>query len=80
MRAALEILWRLWAAWFLVAVLRAFIVIENRPREGKLIQDVLAGVTYLCAVLAIIAFVFGVSIQGLLATSGVIAIVLGLAL
>jgi len=45
-----------------------------------LIQDVLAGVIYLCAVFAIIAYVFGVSIQGLLATSGVIAIVLGLAL
>jgi small-conductance mechanosensitive channel len=78
--AALKIIWWLWAAWFLVAVLRAFIVIEDRPREGRLIQDVLAGVIYLSAVLAIIAYVFGVSVQGLLATSGVIAIVLGLAL
>ena len=78
--AALKILWWLWAAWFLVAVLRAFIVIENRPREGRLIQDVLAGVIYLSAVLAIIAYVFNTPIQGLLATSGVIAIVLGLAL
>jgi small-conductance mechanosensitive channel len=78
--AALKIIWWLWAAWFLVTVLRAFIVIEDRPREGKLIQDVLAGVIYLSAVLAIIAYVFNVPIQGLLATSGVIAIVLGLAL
>ena len=78
--AALKILWWLWAAWFLVAVLRAFLVIENRPLEGKLIQDVLAGVIYLSAVFAIIAYVFGVSVQGLVATSGVIAIVLGLAL
>jgi hypothetical protein len=45
-----------------------------------LIQDVLAGVIYLSAVLAIIAYVFNVPLQGLLATSGVIAIVLGLAL
>ena len=78
--AVLKILWWLWAAWFLVAVLRAFIVIEDRPREGRLIQDVLAGVVYLSAVLAIIAYVFNVPLQGLLATSGVIAIVLGLAL
>jgi small-conductance mechanosensitive channel/CRP-like cAMP-binding protein len=77
--AALKIIWWLWAAWFLVAVLRVFVVIEYRPRQ-RLIQDVLAGVIYLSAVLAIIAYVFNVPIRGLLATSGVIAIVLGLAL
>jgi small-conductance mechanosensitive channel len=78
--AALKIIWWLWGAWFLVGVLRAFVVTEHRPREGKLIQDVLAGVVYLSAVLAIIAYVFDLPIKGLLATSGVIAIVLGLAL
>ena len=55
--AALKILWWLWAAWFVIAVLRVFVVIEHRPREGKLIQDVLAGVIYVSAVLAIIAYV-----------------------
>lgn len=39
----LKIAWWLWAAWFLVALVRAFIVSERRPREGKLIQDLLAG-------------------------------------
>ncbi len=77
---ALEIAWWLWAAWFLVSVLRAFIVTEHRPREGKLIQDLLAGLVYLAAVFAIIAYVFDLPIQGLLATSGAIAIILGLAL
>jgi small-conductance mechanosensitive channel len=77
---ALEIAWWLWAAWFLVGVLRAFIVTEHRPREGKLIQDLLAGLVYLAAVFAIIAYVFDLPIQGLLATSGAIAIILGLAL
>ena len=41
--AVLKIAWWLWAAWFLVGFLRAFVVTEHRPREGKLIQDLLAG-------------------------------------
>ena len=48
--------------------------------KGKLIQDLLAGLVYLAAVLAIIAYVFDLPIRGLLATSGAIAIMLGLAL
>jgi small-conductance mechanosensitive channel len=78
--AALKIAWWLWAAWLLVGFLRAFVIVEHRPREGKLIQDLLAGVIYLAAVFAIVAYVFDLKIQGLLATSGVIAIILGLAL
>jgi small-conductance mechanosensitive channel len=77
---ALAVAWWLWAAWFLVGVVRAFVVAEHRPREGKLVQDLLAGVIYLAAVFAIIAYVFDLPIQGLLATSGVIAVILGLAL
>jgi small-conductance mechanosensitive channel len=79
-RALLKIAWWFWAAWFLVGFLRAFVVAEHRPREGKLIQDLLAGLIYLAALFAIIAYVFDLPIQGLLATSGAIAIVLGLAL
>lgn len=78
--AVLKIVWWLWAAWFLVGFLRVFVVAEHRPREGKLLQDLLAGLIYLGAVLAIIAYVFDLPIRGLLATSGVIAIILGLAL
>ena len=77
---ALAIAWWLWAAWFLVGVVRAFIIAEHRPREVKLVQDLLAGLIYLSAVFAVIAYVFNLPIQGLLATSGVIAIILGLAL
>lgn len=33
--AVLEIASWLWGAWFLVGVLRAFIIVEHRPREGK---------------------------------------------
>ena len=78
--AALKIAWWLWAAWFVVGFLRAFVVTERRPRAGKLVQDLLAGLIYRAAVFAIIAYVFDLPIQGLLATSGAIAIILGLAL
>ena len=78
--AILKIAWWLWAAWFLVGVLRAFVVFQRSPREAKLIQDLLAGLIYLVAVFAIVSYVFDLPIQGLLATSGVVAIILGLAL
>jgi CRP-like cAMP-binding protein len=61
-------------------VLRAFVVFQRSPREEKLLQDLLAGVIYLAAVFAVITYVFDLPIQGLLATSGVVAIILGLAL
>jgi small-conductance mechanosensitive channel len=77
---ALKVAWWLWTAWFVVGFLRAFVIVEHRPREGKLLQDLMAGLIYLAAVFAIIAYVFDLRIQGLLATSGVAAIILGLAL
>ena len=76
----LKVAWWLFAAWFVVGFLRAFVIVEHRPREGKLLQDLLAGLIYLVAVFAIIAYVFDLPIQGLLATSGAVAIILGLAL
>jgi small-conductance mechanosensitive channel/CRP-like cAMP-binding protein len=77
---ALEIAWWLWAAWLMVGILRSVLVFERRPREGKLLQDILAGLIYLAAIFGIIANVFNLPVQGLLATSGAIAIILGLAL
>jgi len=79
-RAILKIAWWLGTAWFVVGVLRAFVFVELRKREGKLLQDLTAGLVYLVAVFAIIAYVLDLPIQGLLATSGAIAIILGLAL
>jgi small-conductance mechanosensitive channel len=78
--AILKIAWWVLAAWFLVGVLRAVIVFQRSPREAKLIQDLLAGVIYLASLFAIVSYVFDLPIQGLLATSGVVAIILGLAL
>jgi small-conductance mechanosensitive channel/CRP-like cAMP-binding protein len=76
----LKIAWWLYAAWFLVGVLRAALVFRGSPRETKLLQDVLAGLIYVAAVFAIVAYVFDLPVQGLLATSGAVAIILGLAL
>ena len=78
--ALLKIAWWLWAAWFLVGLVRALVIIERRPHESRLVQDLLAGLVYLTALFAIVAYVLNLPVQGLLATSGVIAIILGLAL
>jgi small-conductance mechanosensitive channel len=76
----LKVAWWLWAAWFLVGVISSIVILERRPREGKLVRDLLSALIYLAAIFAIIAYVFNLPIQGLLATSGAIAIILGLAL
>jgi small-conductance mechanosensitive channel/CRP-like cAMP-binding protein len=78
--AALEIVWWLVAAWLAVGFMRAFIVLGRRPRESKLVQDLLAALIYIAAAFAIVAYVFDLPVKGLLATSGVLAIVIGLAL
>src|ERR1700759_2630328 len=62
-RGTLKIAWWLWTAWFFVGFLRVFVVTEHRPREGKLIQDLLAGVIYLAAIFAIIAYVFDLPVS-----------------
>jgi small-conductance mechanosensitive channel/CRP-like cAMP-binding protein len=78
--AALKIAWWALAAWFVVGVLRVLFATQHRPHEGKLVQDLLAGLIYLAAFFAIISYVFNLPIEGLLATSGAIAIIVGLAL
>jgi small-conductance mechanosensitive channel/CRP-like cAMP-binding protein len=54
--------------------------LSTQSARGKLLQDLLAGLIYLAALFAIVSYVFDLPIQGLLATSGVVAIILGLAL
>jgi len=77
---ALEVIWWLAGAWLAAGALRAFLVLGRRPRESKLVQDLLAALIYAAAVFAIVAYVFDLPLKGLLATSGVAAIVIGLAL
>src|SRR5271166_3485940 len=45
----LKIAWWLWASWFLVALVRAVVIFEGRPRDGKLVQDILSALVYLTA-------------------------------
>lgn len=75
-----KILWWSHLAWALIGFVRIYIVLDHRPREARLIQDLIVAAVYLGVSLSIMAFVFGVPIGTLLATSGVIAIILGLAL
>ena len=71
--------WWILAAGVAISVVRIVVVLENRPRETQMISDLIAGAIGVATLLAIVNFVLGVPIAGLVATSGVIAIVLGLA-
>ncbi|MDD2876895.1 MAG: mechanosensitive ion channel family protein [Acidiphilium sp.] len=73
-----KIVWWLAASWLVVDLFHA--LFKKHLRETRFVQDIVAGAVYITAVLAIISYVFNVPIRGLLAASGVIAIVLGLAL
>jgi small-conductance mechanosensitive channel/CRP-like cAMP-binding protein len=77
---SLEVVWWMAAAWLAVGFLRAFVVLSRQPRESKLVQDLLAALIYLAATFAIVAHVFDLPVRGLLATSGALAIIIGLAL
>jgi small-conductance mechanosensitive channel/CRP-like cAMP-binding protein len=72
--------WWMVGARCAVGVARLVVVLENRPRETQMVSDLIAGAIYVATLLAIVNFVFAVPIGGLLATSGIIAIVLGLAM
>ncbi|MBB4572413.1 cyclic nucleotide-binding domain-containing protein [Rhizobium lentis] len=73
-------LWWVHLAWAVIGFIRLYLVLEGSPREARLLQDLVIGVVYIGMVLSILAFVFGVPIGTLVATSGVVAIILGLAL
>ncbi|HEX4179698.1 MAG TPA: mechanosensitive ion channel family protein [Caulobacteraceae bacterium] len=77
---ALEIVWWLAGAWLSVGFLRAFVLLGGQRRDSKLVQDLLAALIYLAAGFAIVAYVFDLPLKGLLATSGVAAVIIGLAL
>ncbi len=76
----LTCLWWVLAARELVAVLALPAVLRKTTIENKILSDIIAACIYVCASLAILGFVFALPLQGIVATSGVIAIVLGLAL
>src|SRR6185437_2735722 len=75
-----EIGWLGLGASVMAGIVRFAVVLEGRPRQTQIVSDLLAGVIYIATILAVVNYVFEVPIGGLIATSGVIAIVLGLAL
>jgi small-conductance mechanosensitive channel len=77
------------ALWFAVALLstaalkfamRKLFPDETQPRTRKLFVDLLGGLIYVVAGIGILNAIFGPPLTGLLATSGVVAVVVGLAL
>jgi small-conductance mechanosensitive channel/CRP-like cAMP-binding protein len=76
----LEIFWWFSLARLLVTAGRAFLLIDHRAEERKFATELLAGVVYISVFFSVAGLVFDLPITGLIATSGVIAIVLGLAL
>ncbi len=77
---SVKAIWWINLAWAVIGFVRIYLVFERKPREARLLQDLVVGVVYLGMVLSIIAFIFGVPVGTLIATSGVFAIILGLAL
>ena len=75
-----KIAWWLAIAWLISAIVRTVLVFKRRAVETRFLQDLCAGMMYGGAILGIIANAFDMALNGLLAASGVIAIVLGLAL
>ncbi|MBF8721746.1 MULTISPECIES: mechanosensitive ion channel family protein [Pseudomonas] len=76
---ALEIAWWLFFART-VAVVFGLLLIARGGHGGRLLQDVLGALIFVAAVIAAAAYVLQLPVKGLLATSGVMAIVIGLAL
>ncbi len=67
-------------ASLLASCVRMFLTFERKPREGRLLQDLVVALIYVTAALCIVAYVFRLPVGTVVATSGVFAIVLGLAL
>ncbi|CAN7661397.1 mechanosensitive ion channel family protein [Phyllobacterium sp. LjRoot231] len=75
-----KVIWWINAAWSLISIVRVFLIFERQPREGRILQDLVVGVIYVGAILSVVAYVFNAPVGTLIATSGVVAVILGLAL
>jgi small-conductance mechanosensitive channel len=77
---ALAIIWWLVGARLVVNLTTLARGRDAKSREARLFSDLTAAVIYIAAILIILNFVLDLNIAGVVATSGVIAIILGLAL
>ena len=73
-------IWWLLGARVLVAIMSFALHYNRRWREARLFPDLTAAAIYIAAISVVLISVLALPIGGLLATSGVLAIVLGLAL
>ena len=76
---ALAVVWWLVGARVVASVVVLALGRGPRSREAQLLSDLVAGAIYVTAALVVLDAVLGLQLKGLLATSGLIAIVLGLA-
>ncbi|WP_166363635.1 mechanosensitive ion channel domain-containing protein [Pseudomonas akapageensis] len=74
----LEIIWWLFGARTLTVVIS--LLMPRIGHAGRLFQDVLGALIFLVAIVAAATYVLDLPVKGLLATSGIMAIVIGLAL
>jgi small-conductance mechanosensitive channel len=72
--------WWFGSAAIVNSVARATLRIRQRPERERLVQDLVTTAAYLLAALEVSSKVFGLPVGALLATSGAVAIVAGLAL
>ncbi|MDL2403439.1 mechanosensitive ion channel family protein [Rhizobium mayense] len=75
-----RVLWWLHLAWTMIGFVHIYLTLNRRPHEAHLLQDLIVGVVYLGVALSVIGFVFGAPIGPLIATSGVVVVIIGLAL
>lgn len=79
-----RILWWMLPSWLLVIAVERFIWKPLEKRTGRdvpgVVRGFFAGIVYTAAALGVTAFVFDQKITSLLATSGVLAMIIGLAI
>src|SRR5450830_1568568 len=76
---ALQIGWWLFGARTLTVLIGA-VMMQRVGHTGRLLQDLLGAVIFLIAIIAALAYVLDLPVKGVLATSGALAIIVGLAL
>ncbi|GAA3107303.1 mechanosensitive ion channel family protein [Rhizobium viscosum] len=75
-----RMLWWTHLAWTIVGFIHIYVRLNHKPREAHLIMDIAVAIIYLGVALSVMGFVFGMPIATLVTTSGVVAVILGLAL
>ncbi len=74
------ILWWTHLAWTIIGFIHIYVRLNRKPREAHLILDMAIAAIYVGVALSVMGFVFGMPIATLVTTSGVVAVILGLAL